>query len=230
MSGSPEYSGRESALPDSSHSVMRPRILVADDHNIVAEGLRSLLEKSYDVVGMVHDGQELLAEASRLKPDVIVLDIAMPLLNGLDAGVRLRASLPAGKLVFLTMKDDPNLAAAALRLGAVGYVLKHSAASELLKAVSEVLQGKSYVTAKLRAENWAVREARARQFSKDLTPRQQEVLQLLAEGRPMKEIADILKVSEKTVMFHKYHIMKVFNLKNNAELVLFALNRHLISA
>ena len=117
------------------------------------------------------------------------------------------------------MKDDPNLATAALKLGAVGYVLKHTAASELLKAVSEVLQGKSYVTAKLRAESWAVREARARQFSKDLTLRQQEVLQLLAEGRPMKEIADILEVSEKTVMFHKYHIMRCHNLKSNADVV-----------
>lgn len=217
-------------MPESSLYTMRPRVMVADDHRIVAEGLRSLLEKNYDVIGVVHDGRQLLAEAPRLKPDVIVLDIAMPLLNGLDAGARLKSSLPTAKLVFLTMKDDANLAAAALSLGAVGYVLKHTAASELVKAVSKVLQGRSYVTEKLRAENWAVREARARQFSKDLTPRQQEVLQLLAEGRPMKEVADILKVSEKTVMFHKYHIMKVFNLKNNAELVLFALNRHLISS
>jgi DNA-binding NarL/FixJ family response regulator len=217
-------------MPDSNHSVMRPRLLIADDHSVVAEGLRSLLEKSYDVIGIVHDGQELLTEASRLKPAVIVLDIAMPLLNGLNAAERLRESLPAAKLVFLTMKDDRNLAAAALKLGAVGYVLKHAGASELLNALSEVLDGKSYVTAKLRAENGAVREARARQFSKGLTPRQQEVLQLLAEGRPMKEVADILKVSEKTVMFHKYHIMKIFNLKNNTELILFALQRHLISA
>jgi DNA-binding NarL/FixJ family response regulator len=216
-------------MADSTHPMIRPRVLIADDHSIVAEGLRSLLERNYDVIGVVLDGRQLLVEAPRLKPDVIVLDIAMPLLNGLDAGERLKWSLPDAKLVFLTMKDDPNLAAAALRLGAVGYVLKHTGASELLKAVSEVLQGRSYITAKLRAENWAVREARARQFSKDLSPRQQEVLQLLAEGRPMKEIADILKVSAKTVMFHKYHIMKVFNLKNNAELVLFALNRHLIS-
>jgi DNA-binding NarL/FixJ family response regulator len=206
-----------------------PRVLIADDHSVVAEGLRSLLEKKYDVVGMVANGRELLAEAPKLKPDVIVLDIGMPLLNGLDAAARLNSSVPQTKLVFLTMKDDPNLAAAALKLGAVAYVLKHAAASELLKAVSEVLQGRSYVTSKLRAENWAVRDARAQQFSKELTPRQQEVLQLLAEGRPMKEIAGILKLSEKTVMFHKYHIMESFNLKNNAELVLFALKHHLIS-
>jgi len=217
-------------MPAVDHSTARFRVLIADDHSIVAEGLRSLIEKGYEVIGIVRDGRELLVEALKMKPDVIVLDIGMPLLNGLDAAERLKSLLPKVKLVFLTMNDDPNLAAAALNLGAVGYVLKHTAASELLKAVSEVLEGRSYITAKLRPENWAVREARAQQFSKDLTPRQQEVLQLLAEGRPMKEIADILKVSEKTVMFHKYHIMQSFNLKNNAELVLFALKRHLISS
>jgi len=217
-------------MQELDRSISRLRVLIADDHSVVAEGLRSLLEKRYDVIGIVRDGRELLVEAPKLKPDVIVLDIGMPLLNGLDAAERLKSSLPQAKLVFLTMNDDPNLAAAALNLGAVGYVLKHAAASELLKAVSEVLQGRAYVTAKLRAENWAVRERRARQFSKELTRRQQDVLQLLAEGRPMKEVADILKLSEKTVMFHKYHIMHAFNLKNNAELVLFALKRHLISS
>ena len=217
-------------MQEPDRPTIRPRVLIADDHSIVAEGLRSLLEKRCDVIGIVPDGRALLVEAPKLKPDVIVLDIAMPLLNGLDAAERLKSLLPNAKLVFLTMSDDPNLAAAALNLGAVGFVLKHAAASELLKAVSEVLQGKSYVTPKLRAENWAVREARARQFSKELTRRQQEVLQLLAEGRPMKEVAGILKVSEKTVMFHKYQIMESFNLKNNAELVLFALKHHLISS
>ena len=215
---------------DLSSPKLRPRVLIADDHGIVAEGLRALLETSCDVVGVVSDGRELLEQAPRLRPEVIVLDIGMPLLNGLDAAERLRRSVPSAKLVFLTMNDDPNLAAAALNLGAVGYVLKHAAASELVKAVSEVLQGKSYVTPKLRSEDWVVQRARARQLSKELTPRQQEVLQLLAEGRPMKEIADILKISEKTVMFHKYHLMESFHLKNNAELVLFALQRHLISS
>ena len=217
-------------MQDLKRSPTRHRILLADDHAIVVEALRSLLSESYDVVGVVPDGRALLTEAAKLRPDVIVLDVGMPLLNGLDAGERLKQLLPNVKLVFLTMKDDPNLAAAALNLGTVGYVLKHSAASELLKAISEVLRGRSYVTPKLKPENWAVREARAQQFSKGLTPRQREVLQLLAEGRPMKEIADILKVSEKTIMFHKYHIMDSFNLKSNAELVLFALKNGLISA
>jgi DNA-binding NarL/FixJ family response regulator len=211
-------------------SRIRARVLIADDHSIVADGLRSVLEKSCDVIGIVQDGRQLLIQAPKLKPDVIVLDIGMPFLNGLDAAERLKPLLPGVKFVFLTMKDDPNLAAAALNLGAVGYVLKHSAVSELLKAVSEVLQGKSYVTPKLQAENWAVREARAQQLSKDLTPRQKDVLQLLAEGRRTKEIADILNVSERTVMFHKYHIMNAFNLKSNADLVLLALKHHLISA
>jgi DNA-binding NarL/FixJ family response regulator len=211
-------------------SRIRARVLIADDHSIVADGLRSVLEKSCDVIGIVQDGRQLLIEAPKLKPDVIVLDIGMPFLNGLDAAERLKPLLPGVKFVFLTMKDDPNLAAAALNLGAVGYVLKHSAVAELLKAVSEVLQGKSYVTPKLQAEDWAVREARAQQFSKELTPRQKDVLQLLAEGRRTKEIADILNVSERTVMFHKYHIMQSFNLKSNADLVLLAIRHHLISA
>jgi len=170
----------------------------------------------------------LLTEAPRLQPDVIVVDIGMPFLNGLDAARRLRSSLPDVKFVFLTMRNDRNLAAAALDLGAVGYVLKHSAASELTKAVGEVLRGRSYVTPSLRLENWAVRKSRSREASKQLSLRQRDVLQLLAEGRPMKEVAHILKISEKTVMFHKYNIMKSFNLKNNSDLVLFAVQQRLI--
>lgn len=204
-----------------------PRVLIADDHAVVAEGLCSILQKSCDVIGIVRDGRELLVEAPKLEPDLIVLDIGMPVLNGLDAAEQLKHFLPNVRFVFLTMKDDPNLAAAALNLGRVGYVLKHSLSSELLHAVSEVLQGNTYVTPRLRLGDWAVR---ARQVSQDLTPRQKEVLQLLAEGRPMKEVAQILKVSEKAIMFHKYRIMASFNLKNNAELVLFALKHHLISS
>lgn len=206
-----------------------PRILIADDHAIVADSLRSLLEKTCEVVGVFQDGRQLLEEAPKLKPDVIVIDIGMPLLNGLNAAERLKQLLPQTRLVFLTMHDDPNLAAAAMNLGVVGYVLKHAASQELLTAISHVLQGKSYVTARLRPENWAVKEQRSKQYAKDLTPRQQEVLQLLAEGRPMKEVAAILNISERTVMFHKYHIMESFNIKNNAELVLFAVKHHLIS-
>jgi len=209
---------------------VRTRVLIADDHRIVADGIRSLLENTCEVIGVVADGRQLVAEAPKLKPDVIVLDIGMPLLNGFDAAQQLKSLMPTVKFVFLTMKDDPHLAAAILELGEVGFVLKHSVSSELSRAISDVLQGKSYVTPKLRPDTLAVQSARARQFSKELTPRQKEVLQLLAEGRSPKQIAGILKVSEKTVEFHKYHIMQTFGIKSNAELVLFALKRHLISS
>jgi DNA-binding NarL/FixJ family response regulator len=212
-------------------SIPRARILLADDHTIMTEGLRSLLlENNQDVIGTVADGRALLDSAVVLKPDMVIVDISMPLLNGLDAAAKLKQLLPQVKIVFLTMKNDPNLAAAVLGLGPVGYVLKSSAASELMKAIEEVMSGRPYITLQLRPENWAVREERAQQFSKELTPRQREVLQLLAEGRPMKEVGGILNVSEKTVMFHKYHIMRAFNLKNNADLVLLALRQGLISA
>jgi DNA-binding NarL/FixJ family response regulator len=207
----------------------RPRLLIADDHAIFAEALRVLLEEKYSVLGVVTDGRAMVAEASRLKPDVIVVDVGMPLLNGLDAARRVREHAPGIKFVFLTMQDDPNLAAAALELGAIAFVLKHSGKQELLHAIDHVLHGKSYLTPRLRAEDWVAERARARQFSKELTPRQREVVQLFAEGRPIKEIAWHLGLSEKTVEFHKHHIMESFNLKSNAELVLFALKRGLIS-
>src|SRR5271154_3709509 len=136
------------------------RLLIADDHAIFAESLRLLLEKSYAVVGIVTDGRALVLEAARLKPDVVVVDVAMPLLNGLDAARRIREQAPNIKLVFLTMKDDPNLAAAALELRKVGFVLKHSAAQELLTAIEHVLRNESYVTPRLRADDWALRRAR----------------------------------------------------------------------
>src|SRR5271165_5074959 len=206
-----------------------PQILIADDHVIFADGLRLLLEKHYKVVGTVTDGRALVTEAVSLKPDVIVVDIGMPLLNGLDAAERVREELPKAKLVFLTMQDNPNLAAAALELGSAAFVLKQSAGSELLKAIDQVLHGKCYVTPKLRPEDWVVQKNRARQYSKKLTPRQRDIVQLCAEGRPIKEIAAHLNVSEKTVEFHKHHIMEIFNLQSNADLVLFALKEDLIS-
>ena len=207
----------------------RPQILIADDHVIFADGLRLLLEKHYNVVGSVADGRALIMEALRLKPDVIVVDIGMPLLNGLDAAKRVRKQLPRVKLVFLTMQDNRNLAAAVLELGSSAFVLKQSAGSELLKAIDEVMHGKCYVTPKLRPEDWAVQKARAHQYSKQLTSRQRDIVQMYAEGRPIKEIAAHLNLSEKTVDFHKHHIMETFNLKSNADLVLLALKEGLIS-
>lgn len=207
----------------------RPRFLIADDHAIFAEALRAVLEEEYSVLGVVTDGRAMVAEAARLKPDVIVVDVGMPFLNGLDAARRVREQAPDTKFVFLTMQDDPNLAAAALELGAIAFVLKHSGKQELFQAIDHVLHDRSYLTPKLRAEDWVAAKARARQYSKDLTPRQREVAQMCAEGRPIKEIAWRLGLSEKTVEFHKHHIMEAFNLRSNAELVLFALKLGLIS-
>ncbi len=207
----------------------RPQVLIADDHLIFADGLRLLLEKCYKVVGTVTDGRALITEAVRLKPDVIVVDIGMPLLNGLDAAERVRRELPRVKLVFLTMQDNPNLAAAALELGSAAFVLKQAAGSELLQAIEQVLRGRCYVTPTLRPEDWVVQKTRARLYSKRLTARQRDIVQMCAEGRPIKEIAGHLNLSQKTVEFHKHTIMETFNLKSNADLVLLALKEGLIS-
>ncbi len=206
-----------------------PRLLIADDHAIFAEALKTYLERAYQVVGMVPDGRALIEEALRLRPDVIVADVAMPILNGLDAARKIRELTPNVKFVFLTMRVDPNLAAAALELGPIAFVLKSSTGAELLKAIDLVLHGKSYLTPQLKADDWVEARVRARQFAKELTSRQREIVQLLAEGRPMKEIAWMLNLSEKTVEFHKHHIMEAFNLKSNAGLILFALKHGLVS-
>ena len=193
---------------------VRPQVMIADDHAIFAESLRLLLQNHYEVIGIAANGRALLREAARLKPDVVVMDVGMPLLNGFDAAQRVREKLPDVKLVFLTMQDNANLAAAVMELGAVAFVLKQQAGSELLKAIEHVLCGRSYLTPKLRCGDWTVMKARARQFSKDLTPRQRDIVQLCAEGFSIKEIAGQLNLSQKTVEFHKHHIMESFDLKN----------------
>ena len=205
------------------------RLLIADDHAIFAEALRVSLQRFYSAVDVVADGRALVAEALRLKPDLLIVDVGMPLLNGLDAAWRIRERLPRAKFVFLTMQDDPTLAAAALELGPIAFVLKHSGGKELLMAIDHVLQGRVYLTPKLRAKDWVATKARARQFSKELTARQRDIVQLWAEGRTIKEIAGLLNLSDKTVEFHKHHIMESFGLKSNASLVLFAVQRNLIS-
>src|SRR5277367_1185413 len=206
-----------------------PRFLIADDHAIFAEALRGYLEKTYAIVGVVLDGRALMAQAMQLRPDVIIVDVSMPFLNGLEAARRIKLEAPNIKFIFLTMQDDPNLAAAALELGAIGFVLKHSAGRELLQAIDYVLHGKCYLTPKLRAEDWVATKARARQFSKEMTQRQKEIVQMHAEGRSVKEIADVLKISQRTVEFHKHNIQQSFGLRTNADIVLFALKQRLIS-
>ena len=212
-------------LGEKSH----PSILIADDHAVFLDALRPLLERTYAVIGSVTDGRALVAEAIRLKPDVIIVDIGMPLLNGFDAARRVRKQLPNVRIVFLTMQDDPNLAAAAMELGNVGFVLKHSAATELLTAIEQVWRGKSFTSPKLRSKDWVEQRSRVVQFSKDLTPRQCDVVQLFAEGYSLKEIAARLDLSPKTIEFHKHHIMEAFHLRGNSDLVLFAVKKGLVS-
>ncbi len=209
---------------------MRRRVLLADDHTLLLEAFEKLLEPDYTVVGAVADGRALLAAAAQLKPDVIVLDIAMPLLNGLDAARQIKKTMPAIKLIFLTMNEDPNVASEAFRAGASGYLLKTSAFSELSKAIKEALCGRSYVTPAITqgmVESFSRRPGDDRDAPK-LTPRQREVLQLLAEGRSMKEAAKILNVTPRTVAFHKYRMMEQLSLKNNADLIQFALRECIV--
>ena len=207
----------------------RPRILLADDHLLLLEAFQRILEPEFDVVGTVSDGRELLKVAPRLKPEVIVLDVSMPQLNGLDAGAKLRKSMPDTKLVFLTMHEDPDLVSKALEIGASGFLLKSSAASELSKAIWKVLAGKTYVTPLMTgSENFSSAQAFDGKRIDKLTVRQREVLQLLAEGNTMKKIAEILFVTPRTVAFHKYRIMEILEISNSAELVQFAIKNGLV--
>jgi len=209
----------------------RPRVLLADDHLLVAEALKSLLTPEFDLVGVVEDGRALIEAAARLRPDVIVADITMPHLNGIDALVQLRQSGDRVPVVFLTMHRDVTFARRALEAGASGFVLKHSASVELISAIRAALLGKTYLTPQLAGE---VLEAmkqgpeRAADPIASITPRQREVLQLLAEGRSAKEIASSLAISARTVEFHKYQLMETLGLHTNAELIHFAIKHGLV--
>jgi DNA-binding NarL/FixJ family response regulator len=205
----------------------QPRILLADDHTLLLDAFKALLESEFDVVGAVTDGRALLAECARFNPDVVVLDIAMPLLNGLDAGRQIKSERRAVKLIYLTMNPEPRLAAEAFRLGASGYVLKSSAATELKQAIREALKGRSYITPLITEE--VVGSLMETREGPELTIRQREVLQLLAEGRSMKEVGGILNVAPRTVAFHKYRMMEQLRLKTNAELIHFAVKQGLVS-
>jgi DNA-binding NarL/FixJ family response regulator len=206
-----------------------PRVLLADDHHLLLGALEKLLSPECEIVGTVSDGRSLVVEAQRLKPDVVVLDIAMPLLNGLDAGRQIKQLMKGVKLVFVTMNEDPDLAAEAFRAGASAYLLKRSAASELMVAIREVMKGRSYVTP-LITEGLvgSFMDATNRKPSHELTPRQREVLQLLAEGHSMKQVAAVLNVTPRTVAFHKYKMMEQLNIRSSAELIQFAITHHII--
>ena len=222
--------------PDGAHGVARPpatdrtRVLIADDHALLLDAFKRLLEPEYDVVGTAADGQALVQAAEDLKPEVIIADISMPRLNGLDAAERLLGRMPSVKLIFLTVSEDPQVAAEALRRGAVGYVLKKSASAELFEALREVVQGRTYVTPALGAVTTLDFAAGAMRSvpPRGLSLRQREVLQLLAEGKSMKEAADILGVTPRTIAFHKYTMLEQLGLKNGAELVQYAVARNII--
>jgi DNA-binding NarL/FixJ family response regulator len=208
------------------------RILIADDHNLVAELCRKLLETEFHVVGIVTDGRALVHASAELKPDVIIVDIGMPILNGLDAAQQVKQMLPAVKVIFLTMNPDPEMAAEAFRRGASGYLLKTSAASEVVISVREALRGKSYLSPSLSREALDLslwQNKKMVEEAERLTERQREVLQLLAEGRGMKEVASILNMTTRTVAFHKYRIMEVLGAKNNADLVKYAVRNRMTS-
>jgi DNA-binding NarL/FixJ family response regulator len=211
----------------------RSRILIADDHNLVAELFQQLLADDFDVVGTVGDGRAMVRAAVELKPDLILIDIAMPVLNGLDAGRQVKKMLPKTRLVYLTLTADAEVAAEAFAFGASGYLLKTCAASEMKLAIHEVLRGHTYLSKAiprdtidlLRWEHKKLVNVDAR-----LSDRQREVLQLLAEGKLMKEIGVILHMSHRTVTYHKYQIRKRLGVSSDAELVRYAIRNHIVAA
>lgn len=207
-----------------------PRVILADDHTILLEAFRTLLEPRCRVVAAVGDGNALLSEAQALKPDVIVVDISMPFLNGLEAVRQLRQKMPAVKFIFLTMNEDPDLAAEAMRSGASAYLLKSSASSELFRAIRDALKGKTYVTPRIARgmqESFA-RNPQGKPPNKTLTPRQRQVIRLLAQGKSMKQVADVLNVTVRTVAFHKYQAMEILRLETTADLIQYAIKSRLV--
>ena len=210
----------------------RSRILIADDHTLVAELCKTLLQAEFDVIGTVCDGRALLERAAEFRPDVIVVDVAMPVLNGLEAGAQVKEMLHGVNIIYLTMTPDPELAAEAFRRGASGYLLKTCAATELVIAVRKVLRGLSYLSEGLSKDtvDYLRRQSKLPvQEQERLTARQREVLQLLAQGRAMEEVGGILKMTTRTVAFHKYRIMEVIGAKSSAELVKYAVRNHIVA-
>lgn len=209
-----------------------PRILIADDHQLLADACKRLLEPEFSVVGVVTDGRSLVTAAAELRPDIVILDIYMPHLNGLDAGEQVKQKLPRVKLVFLTMTTSASVAAEAFRRGASGYVLKQSTGDELVLAVRKVNQGSSYLSPLVAKEtvNFLLNQGDNPGGERQITKRQSEILQLLAEGLSMKEVASILEVKPGTVAFHKYRMMEMLNIKTNAELLQYAIKRQMTPA
>jgi DNA-binding NarL/FixJ family response regulator len=207
------------------------RVLLADDHTMVAEGLGILLKGTCDLVGVVHDGRALLKGVEELRPDVVVSDISMPMLNGVDAVRQIKNIRPETKVVMLTMHADVQLAVEAFRAGASGYVLKASPGEELVAAIQEAAKGRTYLTPLIAKDLLSVLiEAKSSETTEiRLTQRQREVLQLIAEGRTMKEIASILHISSRTAESHKYEMMRVLGVSTTAELIQYAIRLSLVA-
>jgi DNA-binding NarL/FixJ family response regulator len=208
----------------------KPRILLADDHALVLEGFRRILEGHYELVGTVGDGRALLEAAKTMHPDIVILDISMPLLNGIDAAAQLKKICPKAKIIIMTMHADTDYVRSAFEAGASAYVLKRSAVDELEQAIRAVLEGHSYITPLITKELVDVFLATGSEKSGGLTPRQREVLQHLAEGRTAKEIANLLNITSRTVEFHKGQIMDHLNLRTTADLIKYALTHGIVSA
>jgi len=210
--------------------VPKPRVILADDHTLLLEAFEKLLAPECDIVAKVADGRALLAAVREHHPDVVVLDLAMPLLNGIDAARQIKQEDRSVRLVFVTMNEDPDLAAEALRAGGTAYLLKRSAGSELLTAIREAMKHRSYVTPLVMEGMLGslMHSTGTDSPSRQLTARQREVLQLLAEGKSMKEVAAILNVTARTVAFHKYRMMEQLKIKTNAELIQYAIRNHFV--
>ncbi len=208
------------------------RLVIADDHRLLADACKSMLEPEFQVLEIVTDGRSLVKSALSQKPDVIILDIAMPRLNGLDAGEQIKQKIPSTKLVFMTMNSAADVAAEAFRRGASAYVLKQSAAEELMVAIRKVVQGESYLSPLIARETvtFLLNQGKARTEEKKITKRQSEILQLLAEGMSMKEVAGVLELRPGTVAFHKYRMMETLGVKTNAELLEYAIKRQMTSS
>ena len=228
--GRSQNSGEEKV--ETFTSRRRPRILIADDHVLIAEGYAKLLEPEYEVVGTVADGHALLQQAVSLHPHLVLVDVAMPLLNGLDAGQQIKHKMPDVKIIFVTMNHDVDLIAEAFRRGASGFLPKTAAAAELLPAIREVLNGRMYLSPALAAATIRSLQRRSEGAREPvaLTGRQREVLQLLAEGKLVKEVSSVLNMKDRTVAFHKYRIMEKLNLHNTTELVRYAVRNNIIAA
>lgn len=211
--------------------MMRPRIFLADDHTLLLDAFKNLLEPKYEVVGTATDGRKMLSMVSKIKPDVVVMDIAMPHMNGFDAGEKLKKLLPEIKLIFLTVNDDPEMVTEAFRIGANGYLLKSSAGSELFQAIDAVLNSGNYVTPKITEGMISsfIKNPGGQKVHGDLSIRQREVLQLLTEGNTMKQVGAALNITPRTVAFHKYQIMEDLDIKTNSDLIKYAIKHGLVS-